>query len=165
MKTLPTYSAGIFVVAALSFLLPFVAASCNGQKVIQLTGLELVTGTRVQAPSSYGYGYTTHRDVAPEPLAVLAIVVTLAGIALGFVKGGPGSILSAISGAVAFISLLLLQSKLNSDAAREGGNIFKIDYLTGFWIALVLLAIATVLNLYLLANKRKVIEPKPEVLS
>lgn len=145
------FSAGVFVLIALSFLLPFVAASCNGQRVVQLTGLELVTGTSVQTPSSYGYA--SKRSVDPEPLAVIAFIAILAGIAFAFVKGRAGNILSVLAGAVGFISLLLLQSKLNSDAAREGASILQLDFLAGFWIALVLLLVSLTLNGYLIAKK------------
>lgn len=156
-------SGSLFVLATLSFLLPFVAASCNGQELVQLTGLELVTGAKVQSPSTYGYGYTSNREVAPEPFAIIAVVVALSGIAFAFIKETPGNILSVISAAAAFVSLSLLQSKLNSEAAKEGANIFQIHYLAGFWIALILLAIALVFNIYLLANRRKAIEPGTQV--
>lgn len=147
------YSAGIFVIAALSFLLPFVAASCNGQRVAQLSGIQLVTGTKVKAPSSYGYGYSTNKEVDPEPLAIIAFVATLAGIAFAFIKGVLGRRLSAVSGAIGFISLFLLQGKLNSDITKEAANLFKLDYLFGFWAALILLLIGAALNTYLSTKK------------
>lgn len=153
--SLTKYSAGIFVLAGLSFLLPFVAASCNGQQVVTVTGIQLVTGTKVNAPSAYGY--SQQREMSPEPLAVLAFIATLTGIVFYFVKGGIGKILSTISGGIGFIFLLLLQSKLNSDAANQGGNLFQINYLTGFWIALILLLVGAIFNLYLLFRERATI--------
>ena len=150
--SLTKYSAGVFVLAGLSFLLPFVAASCNGQRVVEVTGIQLVTGTKIDAPSAYGYN--ERREMNPEPLAILAFIATLAGVVFFFVKGRIGRILSSISGGIGFIFLLLLQSKLNSDAANQGGNLLQVNYLVGFWIALVLLLVGAILNLYLLFRER-----------
>ena len=146
------YSAGVFVLAALSFLLPFVAASCNGQRLVEVTGIQLVTGTKVDAPSAYGYN--EKREMNPEPLAILAFIATVTGIVFFFVKSKIRRILSRISGGIGFIFVLLLQSKLNSDAANQGGNLLQVNYLIGFWIALVLLLVGAIMNIYLFLRER-----------
>ncbi len=135
-------SCGLFILAGLSFLLPFVRASLLWQSS-QLSGIQLVVGAK---------------NSAPEVLAILAFLISLTGIGFAFVNGKIGGILSGLSGTTGFILLLLLQLRLNSEAQ---GHV-DLDILAGFWIAVVILLIAAVFNIYLVVSKKKGVDPDVE---
>ena len=114
---LTKYCAGGFVLAGLSFLLPFVAASSNDQRTVEVTGIQLVAGAKIDAPSAYGSNECNEMD--PEPLAILAFIAMPTGVVPFFVKCRIGKILSSVSGRIRFTFLLLSQSKLNPDGANQ----------------------------------------------
>jgi cytochrome c biogenesis factor len=80
------------------------------------------------------------------PLAVAVLVLTILGLALSFLKDKKSSIMPCIIGAAAFILLLLLKSKIDTDASNHS---IQVQYAIGFWLVLVLFIGAIALNGYL----------------
>jgi hypothetical protein len=145
--TLKTFSPAIFGIAILCFLLPWVNFSCQGQHVATFTGLELVTGTTIQQQGTFGQSQNKKAD--PEPLAIAVLLLTVLGLALSFLKGGKASLILAIVGALTFIMLFLLKSKIEADAANQSQGAIHTEYAIGFWLALIASASAIALNGYL----------------
>jgi zinc-ribbon domain len=129
-----------FVLALLCFVLPFVTFSCQGQKVITLNGLQLVTGTSIQQPQMFGPPQS--QRVAPEPLAILAFLALIAGVPLSFLKGQKGAMASTVISGLAFIFLAAMASKLGSDATRQGGGAIQVSFEAGFYFTLLLILAA-----------------------
>lgn len=149
-------SPAIFIVATLSFLLPFVTVSCNGQKVTSLTGVELATGTTVEEPQVFGPAQKKH--VGGEPLALVAGLCAIAGLGLSFL-GSRLAIAPAVSGALGALFLLLLQSKLNSDVTKEAQGVFRLDYEAGYLLTLLFFIAGAAWNLYQFFQSRKLTAP------
>src|SRR6476620_9314495 len=72
----------LFVITTLCFLFPFVTVSCNGQKVVTFSGVELATGTTVEQPQVFGPPQKRHQGA--QPLATVAALCALAGVGLSF---------------------------------------------------------------------------------
>src|SRR5207245_11091900 len=89
-------SRAIFVLALISFFLPFVTFSCQGQKVATFSGIQLMTGTTIQQPQMFGS--PKEQKMGAEPLAVLAFLCGIAGLAVSFFETRGRAIAPAIAG-------------------------------------------------------------------
>jgi len=141
-------SPAIFVLALICFFLPFVTFSCQGQKIVSLSGIQMVAGTSVQQPQMFGPPKSEKLNA--EPLAVLALLCGALGLGLSFLKGRGGAIASAAAGGLAAILLLALKSKIQGDAVAKGGGILQVNYEVGFYAVVVLFLAAVALNIYVL---------------
>jgi len=120
----------LFVLSLLLFLLPWVNVSCGGQTVVSISGFEMVTGTQVSAQSQYGRSRS--QKVETEPIAILLLLVTIAGL-IGFTKFKNIYMIEAILGAVGIILMIVLQLKLNVDAGKER---FGLSWQFAYWLNL-----------------------------
>jgi uncharacterized membrane protein YozB (DUF420 family) len=89
------------------------------------------------------------RKVGSEPLAMAILVVTIFGVALSFLKSRKSSLIASLIGIVDFILLLLLKSKIETEATNQGQGIIQVEYGIGFWLVLILFIAAIALNGYL----------------
>jgi hypothetical protein len=145
-------SPAIFVLALICFFLPFVTFSCQGQKVMSFSGIQLVTGTTIQEPQMFGPPQS--QKLNPQPLAVLAFVCGVLGLALSFVRGRARTIAPAVAGGVAAILLMALKSSIDSDVLSKGGGVIQANYDIGFYVVVLLLLAAVGLNVFLLIQGR-----------
>lgn len=147
----PKVSPAIFIATILCFLFPFITVSCGGQKVATFSGVQLATGTSVSQPQMFGP--TQKKDVAPEPLAAIAALCTIVGLALSFLPAkvalGP-----AISGGVGALFLLLLKSKMDDQIVKQGQGMLQVNYEAGFTLTLVLLVAGAAWNGYLFFSQQ-----------
>jgi predicted histidine transporter YuiF (NhaC family) len=144
-ESLKNFSPAIFGLVLICFMFPWVNMSCQGQKnEVTISGFQLATGTTIQEQN---------QKVKSEPLAVAVLVLTILGLALSFLKDKKSSIIPGIIGVAAFILLLLLKSKIDTDASNQS---MQVQYAIGFWMVLVLLIGAIALNgyLYFYSNKQ-----------
>ena len=153
----------LFAFALICFFMPFFHVSCQSQRLMSFTGLQLVTGTNIEEPSMFGPRRT--REVSGEPLALLAFLCGLGGLGLGFVKSRRSAVLPAAAGGLGVLLLLLLKSKLDDEITAQGRGLLQVDFAAGFWLALLLYLAAAVLNAYAFAQARReatVGGPEPE---
>jgi len=153
-------SPAVYVLALICFFLPFVTFSCQAQKILTLSGIQLVTGTTIQQPQPFGPPKAQKVDA--EPLAVLAFLSGIAGLALSFLRGRKSAIAPATAGVVAAILLLALKSKLDGDALRQGGGVIQVDYAAGFWAVLILFLAAVAVNVFFLVQGKGLLPPTPK---
>lgn len=145
-------SPAIFGIALICFFLPWVNVSCQGQKVMTLSGIELVTGTTVSEPRMFGPPRTI--KVPGETLAALALVAVIIGGILSLFKGQIGVKGPAVVGGLGTILLLLLKSKMDDDILKQSQGVLQISYEMGFYLTLVLFISAVALNVYSIMQSR-----------
>ena len=141
-------SPAIFVLALVCFFLPFVTFSCQGQKVLSLSGIQLVTGASVPQPQMFGPPRS--EKVNAEPLAVLAFLCGVLGLGLSFLKGRGGAIAPTVMGGLGAIVLLALKSKIDGDALSKGSGVIQVSYEAGFYVVMILFLAAVALNIFVL---------------
>ena len=154
------FSPVVFVIVLICFFLPFVTVSCGGEKMATLSGVQLITGTSVEGSGSSEDVFGTKKEtrkVDTEPLAIVALITTLAGLGLSFLKNRRSAIGPAIAGAATVIFLLLLKYKLDSDILTEGEGVLRMEYNFGFWLAFLFSIIAVALNLFLFMKRPKTV--------
>ena len=150
-------SRAIFVLALISFFLPFVTFSCQGQKVATFSGIQLMTGTTIQQPQMFGS--PKEQKMGAEPLAVLAFLCGIAGLAVSFFKTRVSAIAPAIAGGAGLILILALKSKLDGDVLRQGQGVIQTDYAAGYYLVLSLFIAAAALNFFLLMQRKGIRVP------
>jgi hypothetical protein len=149
----------VFVLALICFFLPFVTFSCQGQRVATFSGMQLVTGTTLQQPQAFGP--PQQQKIDPEPLALLAALAALAGLAVSFLRGKRGAIPPAIAGGLGVVFMLALKSKLDGDVLRQGQGAIQVSYEAGFYAAVILFVGALLINGYALVQGSGLSVPLP----
>jgi hypothetical protein len=156
-SNLKKVSPAIFALALICFLLPFVTFSCQGAKILTLSGIQLITGSSAQQPQMVGTPKSER--IGGEPLAAFAFLCGILGLALSFLKGRMGAIASAAAGGIAAIFLLALKSKIDGDALNKGGGVLQVNYEIGFYAVVILLVAAMALNIFVLLQRSKAATP------
>ncbi len=148
-------SPSLFLLAALCFFLPFVSFTCQGQHLATITGMELITGTKIEKfeMENIDNGRTNpnldkQRDVNSEPLAVAAFIFALLGIVVSLIPRY-SRIISLIAGALGALMLLFLRSSIGGEVTGDFDfKIIEVSYEWGYYLSLILLIAAFALNLY-----------------
>lgn len=143
-----------FILALICFFLPFVTFSCGGQKFATFSGIQLATGTTLQRPQAFGP--STSQKVDPEPLAVLALLVTLVGLGASFVKGKKGAVASTALAGFGVILILALKSKLDNEALSQAGGTIQVNYEAGFYLVRLFLLAAAGASAYALFQGKRI---------
>jgi hypothetical protein len=113
---------------------------------VSFTGIQLVTGTTLKEPQLFGP--PKERKVPAEPLAVVALACAGLAAMLALLRNRTVAIVAAVVSAAGALSLLLMKSKIDGYAMKEGQGILQVDYLFPYWLALLLYAVASLLNGY-----------------
>jgi hypothetical protein len=152
-------SPAFFIIVVISFLLPFVRITCDGQEMAKMTGLDLATGAEVKVPgmeeeageAEEGEVTIKPSDREPEPLAIAALACAIVGIVLGIATAKKAPILPGIMGIVGIVMLVLLRFSLEGDMGEmpteEGMSGPQIEYMYGYWLAIAGFALAAIVSL------------------
>lgn len=135
-----------YLLALICFLLPFVEVSCNGQKVVSLTGLQLLAGPQVGG--SEGMFAQPQQRVKPETSVVIAFVAGIAGLVLSVLKQRRTDIIAGVCGIVAGGSLLALQQSILSGAPPQALGLIQISYQPAYLISVLLFFVGAALMFY-----------------
>lgn len=137
--------AGVFLLAIIFFLMPWVSVSCMGTSIVSVSGLDIVRGS-YNVPSEYA-GQT---DTENEPLALYALIVAGAGLVLSLIPWSAAAILRALAGIAGVALLIALKFKLDGDAAGEDlgsmNGVLTLKYEIGYWLTVIAFAAAAILS-------------------
>jgi hypothetical protein len=139
---------GIFLLAIIFFLMPWVNVSCSGSPLATVSGYDMVRGV-YNVPGEYA---TDAPD--SEPFAILALVAAGVGLIFSFFGGGTAVIMRILSGLAGIAFLVALKIKLGNDFTRDIGNqmgnsagmLIQLNYQAGYWLTIVAFAAATVVS-------------------
>lgn len=137
-------SGSLYILIIILFFLPFVSVSCDNKKVVQLTGVQMVTGTEVAVK---GLLWQEKQRIPPQPLAIIPFGLAIAGLILGYTKSSKlKNGLQMLLSTGACVSLFLLKNKITENVLRYPKIMFVINYLPYYWITLTLFILAAVLS-------------------
>lgn len=139
-------SPSLFGIILLCFFFPFVTITCGGKSTgaeVQLTGMQLATG----------WSADKHKE-DPNPLAIGALVLAVAGVGLGFWQHRSGAVASSIVGGMGVVCLLILKTLFDTGVAKEGEGMLSTSWESGFVISLVLFAGACGYNIFLMVQNK-----------
>jgi lysylphosphatidylglycerol synthetase-like protein (DUF2156 family) len=119
-----------FAVGVICFILPFVQISCDGKKMMSMTGVQLVTGSEMKDPMT-----EKTKKIPAEPLAVVTLLAMLAGAGLSISAKRGSAISSAVAGGVAAIAMLVLKTRMDAEVTKQASGFpITVEYLVGFWV-------------------------------
>jgi hypothetical protein len=137
---------GIFLLAIIFFLLPWVSVSCMGEDIIQVSGFDMVTGS-YNVPSE---GEFASVNAESEPLAIWALVAAGVGVFVSLFTWKIGFFLRILSGLAGIGLLIALKIKLSNDfgsqLTSEMAGFLQLKYLIGYWLTLVAFAAAVIVS-------------------
>jgi len=129
---------GALIVALLCFLMPFVSFSCNGNKIVSLSGYQLVTGTQIQAEDQA-------QKLNPEPMMVLALVLGLVALLLALkVLSNQGMVLVGVAAAIAAVCGIHYKGKTEQDVLSHAGAVVQVNWEPAFWVLIIAYIIAAI---------------------
>ncbi len=135
---------GLNVAALLCFFLTFFTVSCQEERVVSLTGVDLVVGKTLESNASFAPSQKTR--IEPTPLAAIAALLAAVAAAAGAGAGAFRAWVAAATGGASTFTLLLLKDRIVGDVARqEMGEMLTVRAESGFWIALLALLGASLL--------------------
>jgi hypothetical protein len=137
---------GIFLLALIFFLMPWVSVSCAGEDLIQVSGLDMVTGS-YDVPSSDEFPSGSSES---EPLAIGAMVAAAVGLIISLFTWKMGFILRILAGIAGIGLMIALKIKIGNDLGSqitsEMKGVIQINYLVGYWLTLVAFAAAAIVS-------------------
>ena len=151
-------SSVVFLLVLLFFFLPWMTISCFDEELVTVSGTDIMGITRVDdipsgvADDDYGIGDALGSEAA---LLYVAALLVIAGVALFFLPEGQGRYIRAgLAGAGLVCILAFVFLTLSSTASELGVGIGElgdagvgIGWQIGFWLSLLALVVAVVLQL------------------
>jgi hypothetical protein len=141
---------GIFLLAIIFFIMPWVNVSCAGNSLASASGFDMVRGV-YNVPGEY------ITDVPEsETMAILALVAAVVGLIFSFFAGGIGVVMRILSGLAGIAFMVALKIKLGNDFTNDmvnqmgygAGAMIQLNYLAGYWLTLISFAVATVVSAF-----------------
>lgn len=136
-------SATLFLLGALSFLMPWLTLSCDGKPVDSATGSELVTGKKIGERG----------QLERQTCAIACLVSLIAGIvvAVAIRKPSDSAIANALvalaAAAFALLTWWNLNQQVQGDARQHGlRGAVAVEPALGMWLCLAGLATIVVIN-------------------
>lgn len=144
-------STTLFLLGALSFLMPWLTLSCDGKPVESVTGSELVTGKKVGERG----------ELERQTCATACLVSLIAGIVVAVAVRKPSnsgianSLVALVAGAFALLTWWNLNQEVQADAREHGlGGGVAVEPALGMWLCLAGLTTIVLINLMALAAER-----------
>jgi hypothetical protein len=135
-----------YLLALICFLLPFVEVSCNGQKMVSLTGIQLLAGPQIGG--GVGMFAQPKQQVKPETSVVIAFVAGIAGLVLSLLRQRRTDIVGAVCGIIGGGSLLALQQSILSGAPPQALGLIQIQYQPAYYLSVLLFFVGAGLLFY-----------------
>jgi hypothetical protein len=133
----------LFAIVIIFFFFNFFTVSCGGQKVGDVKGIDLVTGTQLKSQDMFSDGETDGEKIPSSAWAIIAFSAAIIGLVAFLIKEKREAIIGTGTGAIGFGSLLILQFVVkNAIEKKAEGNPFEIDFHFAYWGALIAMGLA-----------------------
>ncbi|MEP7127947.1 MAG: hypothetical protein ABI729_03725 [Chitinophagales bacterium] len=145
-------SAG-FGIAIICFFLPFMNVKCNEKNLATISGIELVTGSKLNIQQNADQpnelnGKDSHDEMEIEDqtinrnyFAVAAFVLAICGLVLSFLFFLQKEMILSAVGLGGALALMLMRIQIDSSLEKQSGGISNylvhIDYVFGYWLTIV----------------------------
>ena len=153
MPTSRKISSSFFAIVLICFFLPFVTISCDRNPVLELSGLQLTTGTTVETPSFAGPAES--KKIPANGKAILAFTCCAVGLGGSLIKKTRSNkILPACSGGLGAFLILSIKSGLDQELVKQGAGFagFSAEYGFGFWGSFIFFLAAALYNIWQVVN-------------
>jgi hypothetical protein len=166
MDAVKKISPATYVLIVFLFFLPFVNLSCSGQKVMSLSGIQLITGADMDQNLMNPQGMFNDQSmqneqqdnhIDAEPMALFAFLAALLCLALSFIKKKPIALFTMIVSGFGAILLLLLKVSMDGDASSKGQGVLQVDYQFAYWFSFLLFIAGAVVHWLIFKEPEKTV--------
>ena len=159
-KSPKKFSPVVYGIIIFCFLLPFVKVSCQNQKIAEVSGIQLITGFKIEQPSMFEEKFEEKKEerVNPQPLIIIPFICALIGFCFSFVRKRKISIIPGIGNIIGMISLFIFKSKMDTEALK-GGGLIQVNYGIGYWLVLLFFIFMIIIEGIFIFQKGKVHVP------
>jgi hypothetical protein len=145
-------SSSLYLLILICFFFPFVSISCQKRDVATVTGMDLAIGKGLPDETIL---WSRERSIPPQPLAITALILAIAGAATGALKPKIGALWGSLLGLLGMVTLFLLKNKVDGELVKYSKLLFAVKYEHWYWTALFLFGLAGLANLLRLLKLRK----------
>ena len=122
-------SSGFFGLTISCFCLPWVTVSCSQQKLMTVSGIQMVSGVEFDEPGSGMFGGPVKRQrIKPNIMAIVALVTVIVALLISLI-GGSASVVPALIGIATAIALKV---NIDQDILKQGQGLLLVNYESGF---------------------------------
>ena len=140
-----------FLIGIICFILPFLSISCDGNKLMSFTGVQLVTGAELKDSLS-----GESRRIPSDPMAVIALLALVAGLCLAVSNTRRTAIGSALAAAAATLSMLFLKFRMDAQIMKHASGMpIAADYQLGFWLVCLASVLGLIMSVMRVENGRE----------
>lgn len=159
-KQLPS---GLYFVALILFFTPWWSAGCSGHKFISLTGVQTVTGFKMDAPAlTDPYRATGDtKEIPPDPLSALACLLTFSALITGLKARRKFLFAAGAMGFAAAVLLLAFKARVDAKVLEVGSGLILGSFENGFWATLIVLFTAATCQLLIAKQLEPELGPDP----
>ncbi|MEO6167627.1 MAG: hypothetical protein ABIO46_15895 [Chitinophagales bacterium] len=152
-----------FGAVIICFILPFLNLKCNEVNLATVKGVELVSGSRLKLQRnldlpSIGKDESKQLDLEMEDqnidrnyFAVAALLLAIGGLVLSFLLFLQKEMIMSTIGLGGGLALLLMRIQIDSSIEKQthgvSNYIIHIDYVYGYWLAIVFFLVVGVYNM------------------
>lgn len=144
---LKRFSPGLFGLALICFVLPWVNVSCHGQRIITLTGLQLMTGTAVRNP----FGGGSSQMIPGYWVVILLFAVLVLCLAISFTRSKEGTVATLVTSIAAAALTIGARVGIDDRILKEGSGMLQTDFGGGYYLALLFIIGGIGLNALILS--------------
>ena len=156
-------SPACFGIVIVCFFFPFLDIKCNEVRLAKVKGIELVTGSEIDGndfhlpkdakDESKQFDFTTE----PQPIehnyfAIASFLLAIGGLTLSFLMRMKKEIFIGFIGFAGGLSLLLMRIQIDNTLSASAGEmrqyLLHIDYVYGYWFALIFFFLVGAINLF-----------------
>ena len=133
-------STSSFILICVLFFLPFLNIECGNQKLIVVSGVELVTGFTMNLPSPNKTN-ESNKTTEPNTFAVLALLFSVVGALSSFVTRKQDNLKTMIItfAGLTTASLIAMQIQMNYKLSSDAKALMvRINFEFGYWLCLVI---------------------------
>ncbi len=143
-KKAKKFNRGFFGTAIISFFLPFITVSCQNTEIVELSGVNLITGKTIEVPTSV-FGTTEQRNISGDWRVAFAFLSAIVGLLMSFLKKN-NSTIPAVNGTLGTLLLLMLKFDLDREVRQQAQGMLNVTYGVGFWLSFCLFLAAVIVN-------------------
>lgn len=132
---------GIFILAIILFLMPWIDISCTGVPIMSASGIDMVTGS-YDVPKDY-----TNNNPQSEIFAILALIAAIVGLIACLIRHKIAFFTRVISGIAGIVFLIALKLKIDKDIFSQSEGVLQVNYLIGYWLTIIAFVAAIVVSL------------------
>lgn len=135
----------LFALVIVFFFFNFFTISCGGQKVGNIKGINLVTGTELKNHDMFSGEEIKGEEIPSSAWAVIAFGAAIVGLSAFLMKVNKEAIIGTGASVIGFSSLIILQIAIKNAMEEKTEGAIQVELEFAYWGALVAIGLAGII--------------------